>query len=125
MKDRVLHVISNLGLGGAQAVLYHLWPSLHLSNKYAFDICVLNSLGHFGEKLVSEGATVHCLASKRKYSFGSVSSLRKIIRQGSYRIVHAHLFPELHIVSLATAGLRNVRLVYTEHLVTNRRRRLG
>lgn len=125
MKQRVLHVIGNLGLGGAQSVFYHLWPSLHAASGYEFDICVLNAVGHFGEKLRSEGATVHCLESKRKYDPAAVLALRRIIRRGGYTIVHAHLFPELHLVRLAAAGLKNIRLVYTEHLATNRRRHLG
>lgn len=122
MRERILHVIGNLGLGGAQSVLYHLWPSLCRSERYAFEICVLNSLGHFGERLISEGATVHCLESKYKYDPVAILDLRRIIQNDSYRIVHAHLFPELFIVPLAAARLRHVSLVYTEHLSSNRRR---
>ncbi len=118
-------MIGNLGLGGAQSVLYHLWPSLHAARGYEFDICVLNAVGHFGEKLRSEGARIHCLESKRKYDPTAVLALRRIIRRGNYNIVHAHLFPELHLVRLAAAGIKNIRLVYTEHLATNRRRQLG
>jgi len=125
MKERVLHVIKFLGGGGAEAVLYNLWPSLCRSDRYDFELCVLQYTGDYGERLASEGATIHNLGRKRKYDPGIVLALRKLIRQGSYSVVHAHLFPELQIVALATAGLPNVRLVYTEHRSTNRRRKLG
>ncbi len=125
VKKRILHVIANLGLGGAQSLLYHLWPALSGSDKYTFEICVLNSLGHFGEQLISEGAIVHCLGCKHKYDIGAVFGLRRIILDGFYRVVHVHLFPELIIAPLAALGLRHVRLVYTEHSVTNRRRGMG
>jgi glycosyltransferase involved in cell wall biosynthesis len=125
MKEPILHVIANLGVGGAQAALYHLWPSLQRSEKYAFEFCVLNSLGQFGEQLVSEGATVHCLGTKRKYEPGAILGLRRLIKLGSYKIVHAHLFPELAVVAASKAGLRDVRLLYTEHSANNRRRKLG
>ena len=125
MKERVLHVIKFLGGGGAEAVLYNLWPSLSRSDKYEFELCVLQYSGDFGARLASEGATIHNLGRKHKYDPGIVLALRRLIRQGSYSVVHAHLFPELQIVALATAGLPNVRLVYTEHRSTNRRRKLG
>ncbi len=125
MKERVLHVIANLDLGGAQSVLYHLWPSLQRSGRYQFELCVLNRLGQFGEKLIFEGAKIHCLTSRGKYDPGVVSKLRELILQQGYRIVHAHLFPELAIVPIAAAGMSDVRLVYTEHSADNRRRKFG
>jgi glycosyltransferase involved in cell wall biosynthesis len=125
MKEPILHVIADLGVGGAQAALYHLWPSLQRSEKYAFELCVLNSPGQFGEQLVSEGATVHCLGTKRKYEPGVILGLRRLIKRGSYKIVHAHLFPELAVVHAAAAGIPSVRLVFTEHSANNRRRKLG
>jgi glycosyltransferase involved in cell wall biosynthesis len=125
MKVGVLHVIGNLGLGGAQSVLYHLWPSLCKSDRYTFELCALNYMGHFGELLRSEGATVHCLECKYKYDPVAIARLRKIVLSGSYKIVHVHLFPELIIAPLAVLGISDIRLVYTEHLATNRRRRLG
>ena len=125
MKTRVLHVIGDLGLGGAQSVLQQLWPSLCSASNYEFDLCVLGSLGQFGRQLVNEGATIHNFSIKRKYDPNIVLKLRKLIRAGSYKIVHAHLFPELPIVSLATAGLKKVTTVYTEHSANNRRRNFG
>ena len=125
MKERVLHVIANLGLGGAQSALYHLWPSLQRSSKYDFEICVLNHQGQFGERLTSEGATIHCLQSKRKYDLAAVVRLRELIHLRGYDIVHAHLFPELAVVRAAAAGIPNVQLVFTEHSADNRRRKLG
>lgn len=125
MKRRVLHVIGNLGLGGAQSVLYHLWPALSGAHGYEFELCVLGPLGHFGERLRAEGATVHELHVAHKYDPRVVTRLRRLVRRGRFDTVHAHLFPELHVAALACAGLGGVRLVYTEHLATNRRRNWG
>lgn len=125
MKKRILHVIKTLEGGGAEAVLHNLWPALCESGRYDFELCALSSPGIFGEKLAAEGATIHCLGSKRKYDPRILLDLRRLIRERSYDVVHAHLFPELHIVALATVGLSKVRSVYTEHRSTNRRRKLG
>lgn len=125
MRKRILHVIASLGGGGAESVLHNLWPSLCRAGQYEFEICVLNSLGHFGEKLVSEGAIIHNLGCPRKYDPGAVLSLRRLIQSRSYALVHAHLFPELYVAAFATAGLSGVRLVYTEHRSVNRRRNYG
>lgn len=123
-KRHVLHVIGNLGLGGAQSVLYHLWPYLNISRDYAFDFCTLWTVGHFGERLRAEGATVYCLQSPYKYDPLLVPRLRRLVQQNSYDIVHVHLFPELLIAGIACRGMQ-VRLIYTEHVATNRRRTLG
>lgn len=125
MKERVLHVIASMGCGGAEAVLHNVWPDLCRSDRYEFEICLLNSYGHFGTKLISEGATVHCLDCKFKYDIRAMSRLRRLIRHRSCSIVHAHLFPELYVTSMATLGMKDVQLVYTEHQSTTRRRRLG
>lgn len=123
-KRHVLHVIGNLRLGGAQSVLYHLWPFLNMSEKYAFDFCTLWTVGHFGERLRAEGVAVHCLHSAHKYDPLLVPRLRRLVQQNSYDIVHVHLFPELLIAGIACRGLQ-VKLIYTEHVATNRRRTLG
>lgn len=125
MKKRILHVIASLGGGGAEAVLHNLWPSLCRSYRYEFELCVLKQLGNFGERLAAEGATIHCLDRKRKYDPFAILKLRSLIRHRGYSIVHAHLFPEQYIVAMATAGLKDVRLVFTEHRSTNRRRNMG
>lgn len=124
-KKRVLHVIASMGGGGAEAVLHNLWPSLCRSDQYEFEICLFNSYGHFGEKLASEGAIIHCLGSILKYDPRTVQRLRRLVKRGSFSVVHAHLFPELYAVALATIGMKNVELVYTEHRSTNRRRKFG
>lgn len=122
-KIKILHVIGNLGLGGAQSLLYHLWPSLVSSERFDFEICTIDYIGHFGEQLSIEGAIIHCLQSHGKlFSLSAVRKLRKIVIQGNYSIIHAHLFPEIYLTLLATAGLRNIDLVYTEHQAYNRRR---
>lgn len=125
MKERVLHVIASMGGGGAESVLHNVWPELCHSASYDFEICLLSSYGYFGTKLTSEGATVHCLGSGFKYDPFAVLSLRRLIRLRSYSIVHAHLFPELYVTWMATIGMKEVRLVYTEHQSTTRRRKLG
>ena len=118
-------MIASMGCGGAEAVLHNVWPELCRSDRYEFEICLLNAYGHFGRKLVSEGATVHCLDCEGKYDIRAVSRLRRLIRRRSCSIVHAHLFPELYVTSMATLGMKDVQLVYTEHQSTTRRRRLG
>jgi glycosyltransferase involved in cell wall biosynthesis len=122
MTHRVLHVIGNLGSGGAQAALYHLWPFLCRSETYTFELCTLNSFGNYGEKLSSEGAKIHSLDCSFRFDPRVITRLRKVIQDNSFDIVHAHLFPELLVVPFSTLGFRQPHLIYTEHLPTNRRR---
>lgn len=56
-KIKVLHIITGLGLGGAENMLYKLLSNMKSEELY-FEIISLTTLGHYGEKLRSMGYTV-------------------------------------------------------------------
>jgi len=125
MNISVLHIIGHLSTGGAQSSLYYLWAPLSRASDYQFEYLTIHEAGHFGEKLISEGARVDCLNIKGKYNPAIIQGIANKISTGSYHIVHAHLFPEIYFVPLAARLSRrtDIHLIYTEHSISNRRRR--
>lgn len=88
---RVLHVITDLGLGGAEAVLYRLI----VATKHNTQHCVvsLHSDGVYGEKLREIGVNVHVLNMPRsKLRFSSLLQLRRIILDFAPNVVQTRMY---------------------------------
>lgn len=105
---KVLQVIDNLRLGGAQRVVEQLAPALRETGGMEIDV-----LGLARDSLVS------------RYNPAALWKIRRRIRREGIRIVHSHLFPTQFWTALACAGLgaAKPRLVTTEHNSFNRRRK--
>ena len=116
---RLLHIISSLEIGGAQRLLSDLLP---IQKQQGLDVELLVNVSvenDFTAKIQEAGVKIISLEEPNLYSFSNILRLRKIIKR--YDVVHVHLFPSVYWVALASIGLK-VKLVYTEHSTSNRRR---
>lgn len=119
---KILHIINDLDIAGAQKVVH----DLALCQKQSGDdvsVALLSSNGSFFEdNLRNAGVNLIYSGHKRSvYSPKHIFSLSKIMR--GYDVIHVHLFPALYWVAFAKiiSGLKT-RLIFTEHNTTNRRR---
>ena len=118
---KLLHVISSLEIGGAQRLLSDLLP---IQKEQGIDVNLLvyeNIDNAFTKKVKSASIPIISLEEKNYRNPKILWKIRRVIRD--YDIVHVHLFPSLYWVALASIGLPNVKLVWTEHSTNNRRRR--
>ncbi len=132
MALRILQVVSRLTYGGAAALIAQWATYLHKAG-YQVDVCTIYSKGQFGEKLEQEGVTIYNLnldpdhrtyQPRRKYDFRVVRPLVHVMKNGSYDIIHAHLFPTSLFVAVASYFALGPSYVISEHSISNRRRRL-
>jgi glycosyltransferase involved in cell wall biosynthesis len=79
--------------------------------------------GYFGELLARDGIPIHELHLAHKYDPQALPQLTGLLRRGDYDVVHAHGWPEILFVALASLLVHGPRYVLSEHNVTNRRRR--
>lgn len=117
---KILHVIPNLQIGGAQRLII----DLSIAQKKLGD--VVEILTYQCENTYFEE-----LAKKRNIKLiyldiipdkGHISIIRNLKHKiKNYDVIHVHLFPALYHVAIATLGM-NKTLVYTEHSTHNRRR---
>lgn len=91
---KIIHIITGLGSGGAEAMLYKL---LKYSNKdlYYHEVISLMDKGVYGNKIEGLGVKVHCLNLNKKNIFSSIMKARFICK--NFDIVdtwlyHADLF---------------------------------
>jgi glycosyltransferase involved in cell wall biosynthesis len=130
-KPKVLQVINSLLTGGAERVLVTNCLALR-DLGCEVDACTLYHEGPFAAPLREAGFTIHNLALdpgiakyqlRRKYDPRGILRLARVIKAGGYDVVHAHLFPAGMFAALALMALGRIPLVYSEHSVSNRRRK--
>ncbi len=119
---KILHVINSLSTGGAEKLVSDLAP-LQRERGHTVEVLLLRG----GESVFRAGLES---AGIRVYDFGAGTSVysplnifRLIPFMRKYDVIHVHLFPAQYWVAIAKLlSFSKVRLVTTEHSVSNRRR---
>lgn len=132
---RILHVINDLSIGGAQRLLSDLLPLQGTllreeggpGKKSEITLCLVNptSDSAFIDNIRSNsGINIEILNPEGYPGFSAhfriIRRLRGLMKKSD--ICHVHLFPSLYYAAIASCGLR-LPLVCTEHSSFNRRRR--
>ena len=119
---RVLHVINTLDIGGAEVLISRMAP-LFAARGVKLTVLVLSLRDRtLHDLLLARGIDVVVSQPDSIYSPCHVRFIRRLARVGRFDIIHAHLFPTIYWVALATVGL-GTPTVMTEHSTWNRRRR--
>jgi glycosyltransferase involved in cell wall biosynthesis len=108
---RVLHVITGLGVGGAEHQLRLLLPRLAAD----CSVVTLTNPGPVAAAIRAAGVAVQDLAMRGNRDPAAVARLARLIRTGRFDVVHTHLYRACVYGRLAArlAGVRAV--VATEH----------
>ncbi|WP_030314373.1 glycosyltransferase [Streptomyces sp. NRRL B-3229] len=108
---RALHVITGLGVGGAEQQLRLLLRHLPVD----CEVVTLTNPGAVADGLVADGVRVTHLGMAGNRDLGALPRLVRHIRSGGYDLVHTHLYRACVYGRLA-ARLAGVRaIVATEH----------
>jgi glycosyltransferase involved in cell wall biosynthesis len=85
---KVLHVITGLGVGGAELQLRGILQQ----TRHDADVVTLYNPGPVADMIRSDGTAVRSLGMRRNTQLSALLRLRRIIRAGRYDVVHAHLY---------------------------------
>jgi len=119
---RVIHVVDRLSLGGVTSFLKDL--VLLQSQNYEVSILTIeSSLNDNREvvQIIKDNNIPIFRCNLNKFNPFSIYSIYKYIK--NYDIIHAHLFPSLYWVSLASLISFKKKFVFTEHSLFNNRRK--
>lgn len=122
---RILHVINNLGSGGAEKLIEDLLPLLNQDKDIEAELLLLTDDNNvFYNSIIAEGIKVNVIKYKNIYDPRNIIEIKKHIENGQYDIIHSHLFPTQYWVAIAKLILNNkrIRFITTEHSTHNRRR---
>ncbi|MFW6124743.1 MAG: glycosyltransferase family 4 protein, partial [Pirellulales bacterium] len=114
---RVLHVINGEHYAGAERVQDLLAGALP---GFGFEVglaCL--KPGRFPEVRKSREAPLYAIPMRSRWSLASAARLARIVREGDYRIMHAHTPRALLVAALASLAT-GVPLVYHVHSPTSR-----
>lgn len=114
---RALHVITGLGVGGAEQQLRLLLRHLPAQ----CDVVTLTNPGPVAAGLAADGVRVTHLGMGGNRDLGALPRLTRLIRAGGYDVVHTHLYRACLYGRIAArlAGVRAV--VATEHSIGDTR----
>ena len=122
---KVLHIINNLGSGGAEKLLEDLIPLMNKMENVEADILLLTDEKNvFYDSLINKGVKIDVVKYRNMYDIRNIFEIKKYIVYGDYDIVHSHIFPTQYWVALSRLFIRNkkVKFITTEHSTHNRRR---
>lgn len=118
---KVLRVINNLKMGGAERSLETNVP-VHIENGYEMDVYLLDGTDTpFKQHLLENGVKVYSSGLKSVRNPLQIFKLLPLIKK--YDIVHVHLFPALYWAAMAKIlSFSKTKMVFTEHNTSNTRR---
>ncbi len=112
-KVNVLHVITGLGIGGAERIVYSLTRSLD-PEKYRVIVCCLKEEGPTGDQIRKSGVEVINLKNKNPWDMRTVLALSKIIKKERINLVHTHV-ARADVIGGFAARLRGIPAISTVH----------
>jgi glycosyltransferase involved in cell wall biosynthesis len=108
---RVLHVITGLGIGGAETQL----RSLVAHSRHESEVVCLYNPGPIAAELRAAGVRVIDLGMRSNRDVAAVRRLASVMRVGCYDVVHTHLYRACIYGRLAARLASVPRIVATEH----------
>jgi glycosyltransferase involved in cell wall biosynthesis len=110
---RVLHVITGLDAGGAELQL----ASILRHTRHEADVVTLYNPGPVADLIREQGTSVRDLGMTSNRQLGALVTLRKLIRDGRYDVVHTHLY-RTQVYARPAARLAGTPVVLTtEHSI--------
>ena len=110
---KVLHVITGLDAGGAELQL----SMLVRRTRHEADVVTLYNPGPVADRIRGDGISVRDIGMQRNTELPALLRLRRIIRDGRYDVVHAHLY-RAQVYARPAARLAGTPVVLTtEHSI--------
>ncbi|NKQ56051.1 glycosyltransferase [Amycolatopsis sp. K13G38] len=110
---RVLHVITGLGVGGAELQL----RSLLRHTRHDAEVVPLYNPGPVADMIRADGGVVRDLAMTRNTQLSALFRLWRVIAAGGYDVVHTHLYRSCVYGRTAAWLARTPVVVGTEHSI--------
>lgn len=118
-KIRVVHVITGLNQGGAEAMLLKLLPGLQLK----MDVYVISLIdeGVHGEKIEQMGVPLYCLGMQSKFLLFTVWRLREVLKQIQPDVIQCWMYHGNLAVTIASmlSGLKPIVVWNIRHSLSD------
>ncbi|MGC1211282.1 MAG: glycosyltransferase [Micromonospora sp.] len=110
---KVLHIITGLGIGGAELQL----ELLLRHTRHEPDVVALYNAGPVADTITANGVRVRDLGMTRNTEISALRRLHRMIREGHYDVVHTHLYRSQVYGNIAARLAGVPVIVTTEHSI--------
>lgn len=110
---RIIQVIPNLGMGGAETMCETLSRDLYKTGNEVLVVSLYSDNTPISQRLENDGIRIEYLKKKRGLDFACLIKLRKLIKKFNPDIIHSHLYA-IKYVYLSTLLLK-IRRIHTIH----------
>jgi hypothetical protein len=115
-RSRVLHILANLGTGGAERMAAHIATRL---DPQRFDVAVLSISKPLGtdieQSLADAGVKVFYLGKSLGFDYRTYAKLHRVVREFNPDIVHTHV----HVLRYALPSMLYLKPALMLHTVHN------
>lgn len=116
---KILHVINNLGSGGAEKLILDILPLIK-ERGYDVELLLLNNRNSVYYEELKQKINIDVINYKSNFNPLNLLKLLKKIKK--YEIVHSHTFPANYWVAISSFFVKNKIFITTEHNINNKRR---
>lgn len=120
-KQRILHLITRLPIGGAERMLLGVLRNLD-PDRFASEVCCIQDRGELATEVEDMHIPLHVLGLMRsnRFDLQVVEALRRLIRERRFDLVHCHLYHANLYGRLAAwrehvPAIASVHNTYTRH----------
>lgn len=118
---KILQVINNLDIGGAESLLRDY--VLHSSRNENVVVTLVSNDSFITKALEERKVKVIDLGLPNKYRFlAALRGIRRVILEEKPDIVHGHLFPPQYYLAFLKPFFKRTPFLFTEHSTNNKRR---
>ncbi len=113
-KKKVVHVTFDMGIGGAEQVIYNLIENTDAAEYEVSVLCIEQNVGAFGIQLQKKGYRVEALSRKPGFDFSLIKNIRDYILFHKIDVLHCHQYTP-YIYGLFGTALMPCKVIFTEH----------
>lgn len=121
-KIRVLHIITGMGTGGAEAFLMNMFRNID-TNKIVFDFLLRSDENVYKEEIESLGGKVYYVSPYPKKFISNYMETKKFFEEhNEYNIIHVHGNAFIYITALIIAKQKNIscRIMHSHNTDTRK-----
>lgn len=115
MKFNVAHIVLSLEVGGLEVLVAEMAKNM-VREGHACTIYCLDNLGSLAQDVRDAGVEVILINRSGGFAdLGAIRRLRKSFRAKKHSIIHTHNVEPVFYGAFAKVGLRNIRIIHTQH----------
>ncbi len=114
VKKHIVHLTFNMGMGGAEQVIYNLVEHTDKTRYIVSILCLEEPVGAFGKQLIEKGIQIVSFRRKPGFDWSVVRDIRHFLKHHDVAVLHCHQYTP-YVYGLSAAVFMSTKVIFTEH----------